>query len=220
MDEQHPAHLLESLAADERLDPVADRVLEVADRVAGEPDSPRSRALRGEWLGHPLHPALTDLPIGFWTSSFVLDLVGGRRMAKASRMLVGAGLLSALPTAAAGLADLREREDQGDRRIGAAHAAANGVATLLYLRSFWHRLRGRRIRGVVTGLAGAAAATAGGYLGGHLAFGRSEPTAGDDPAVDLTGDRAVAEAAARADDAGIVDQQGAALSMSSTSNGT
>ena len=35
--------------------------------------------LSGTWLGHPLHPLLTDLPIGFWTSAFTLDLLGGRR---------------------------------------------------------------------------------------------------------------------------------------------
>ncbi|HEY3485242.1 MAG TPA: hypothetical protein VGK49_07650, partial [Ilumatobacteraceae bacterium] len=35
------------------------------------------QVLGGEWLGHPLHPALTDLPIGFWTSAFVLDMIGG-----------------------------------------------------------------------------------------------------------------------------------------------
>src|SRR5512143_426886 len=31
------------------------------------------------WLGHPAHPVFTDLPVGFWTSSLVVDLVGGKR---------------------------------------------------------------------------------------------------------------------------------------------
>ncbi len=33
-------------------------------------------ALHGVWLGHPLHPALSDLPIGMWTSAGLLDLTG------------------------------------------------------------------------------------------------------------------------------------------------
>ena len=53
-------------------DPVADTVRHTLDR------QPLKDALSGTWLGHPLHPLLTDLPIGFWTSAFTLDLVGGR----------------------------------------------------------------------------------------------------------------------------------------------
>ncbi len=39
----------------------------------------------GSWFGHPLHPLLTDLPIGSWTSAMVLDFVGGRRAAAGRR---------------------------------------------------------------------------------------------------------------------------------------
>jgi hypothetical protein len=30
--------------------------------------------LHGTWLGHPLHPLITDVPIGAWSVSTVLDL--------------------------------------------------------------------------------------------------------------------------------------------------
>ena len=201
MDEQHPARIVvESLGGDERLDRVTRTLEEIAELLIGDPNGPRARALRGEWLGHPLHPMLTDLPVGFWTSAFLLDF-GGKRLAAASKLMVAAGLLSAIPTAAAGLADLRDRDETADRRVGAAHAIANTAALLLYSRSLWHRLRGRRLRGVMTGMAGAAAATAGGYLGGHLAFGSAPST----------------PTAATAEEAGIVDQQGAALAMAAGS---
>jgi nitrite reductase/ring-hydroxylating ferredoxin subunit/uncharacterized membrane protein len=136
---------------------------------------PRGRlkdALHGVWLGHPLHPVLTDLPIGFWTSAFVLDLVGGRPARSAADRLVGLGVVTAVPTAAAGLADWSEL-DQPERRAGAVHAAANVLATALYGLSLIARWRGRRGAGVVLGLAGATAATAGGFLGGHLSFRRA-----------------------------------------------
>ena len=45
------------------------------------PQGPVRDLLSGTWLGHPLHPMLTDLPIGFWTSAWVLDLLGPRRHA-------------------------------------------------------------------------------------------------------------------------------------------
>jgi uncharacterized membrane protein len=129
-------------------------------------------ALAGEWLGHALHPLLTDLAIGFWTSAWTLDLIGGRRSDRAATILVGLGVASALPTAASGLVDWREM-DRSKQRVGVVHAVANVTATALYTASFAQRCRGRRGRGIATGMAAAAVATVGGYLGGHLAFGES-----------------------------------------------
>lgn len=132
-----------------------------------------TRALRGEAIGHPLHPMLTDLPIGFWTSAFVLDLLPIRRTRGVATVLVGLGVVSAVPTAAAGLADWSGLSS-AKQRVGVVHAASNLVASGLYGLSFLARVRGRQLRGVALGMAGAAAATAGGYLGGHLAYG-TEP---------------------------------------------
>jgi uncharacterized membrane protein len=132
---------------------------------------------RGEPLGHPLHPALTDLPIGFWTSAMVVDLLGGRRWSGAGRLLVGLGVLSAVPTIVAGLADLPGLS-RLKRRTAVVHAAANATATLLYVQS-WRSRRRHHLVGVAWGIAGAAAATVGGYLGGWLAFG-DEPSAANE----------------------------------------
>ena len=63
---------------EERLAPVEDVVSEGLDGVAHAMPSRARSVLGGDWLGHPLHPLLTDLPIGFWTSSFVLDFAGKR----------------------------------------------------------------------------------------------------------------------------------------------
>jgi nitrite reductase/ring-hydroxylating ferredoxin subunit/uncharacterized membrane protein len=133
---------------------------------------PLKDALHGVWLGHPLHPLLTDLPIGFWTSAFVLDLFGGRGARRSAQHLVGAGVATALPTAAAGLADWTEL-DPPERRSGAVHAAANLLATALYALSWVARRRGRLVGGLAFAAAGATAATVGGFLGGHLSFRRA-----------------------------------------------
>lgn len=164
-----PRNLGERLEASAGLDAVARPVHRAVTTVL--PRGPLKDTLHGVWLGHPLHPLLTDLPIGFWTSAFVLDLVGGRRAQPAADALVGIGVAAALPTAVAGLADWSELNEP-ERRTGAVHAIANVAATALYGLSFLARRRGRRGQGVALGFAGAAAATAGGFLGGHLTYRR------------------------------------------------
>ncbi len=126
--------------------------------------------LRGRPLGHALHPALTDLPIGFWTSGVVLDIVGGRRSAAAAQRLIGLGVLSAVPTALAGAADVPTLGSR-PRRVAIVHAASNATALALFTRSWWGRLRGRHRSGVIDGLLASSVATFGGYLGGWMAFG-------------------------------------------------
>jgi hypothetical protein len=111
---------------------------------------------------------LTDVPIGFWTNASVLDLFGGRAAAPAARKLVGLGMLTAVPTALAGMADLAEA-DERSRVIGSVHAAANLVGLACYAASYQARRRSRRVRGALWAGAGAGVATVGGYLGGHLA---------------------------------------------------
>jgi nitrite reductase/ring-hydroxylating ferredoxin subunit len=165
-----PRNLGERLEASAALDRVAEPAHRTVTSVL--PSGPVKDVLHGVWLGHPLHPVLTDLPIGFWTSAFVLDLVGGRAARPAAETLVAAGVAAAVPTAAAGLADWSEM-DPPERRSGLVHAAANLSATALYGLSFLARRRGHHAGGVMLGVAGATAATAGAFLGGHLSFRRA-----------------------------------------------
>jgi uncharacterized membrane protein len=148
---------------------VLDRARPMVDQARALMPTQLRDALSGDWLGHPLHPALTDLPIGFWTSASLLDLAG-RRARRAATVMVGLGVATAAPTAAAGLVDWGSL-DPKKQRVAVVHAGANLVATGLYAASFMKRLGGRRGAGVALALAGMAVATAGGYLGGHLAFG-------------------------------------------------
>lgn len=159
----------ERLAAVRWLDAPAHWLSKFSSRQRG----PIADFARGKPLGHPVHPALTDLPIGFWTSSLLLDVVGGRRAAAASRALVGVGVISAVPTVVAGLADLPALSAQ-KRRVAVVHAASNAVATLLYAKS-WSLRKRHRFIGIGIGVAAATAATIGGYLGGWLAFGEVKP---------------------------------------------
>ena len=85
--------------------------------VAGLLENPTLKdALSGTWLGHPVHPMLTDLPIGFWTSAFVLDFLGGKSSRRAAQRLVGLGILSAIPTAVTGAADWSDTDTRRQAR--------------------------------------------------------------------------------------------------------
>src|SRR5947199_1040524 len=83
------------------LDPVVKAVRGNVSKALG-PQKVRD-ALHGVWLGHPLHPMLTDVPIGMWSAAAVLDLMPGTGPAPAA--LIGIGVLAAVTTAVNGWAD-------------------------------------------------------------------------------------------------------------------
>jgi nitrite reductase/ring-hydroxylating ferredoxin subunit/uncharacterized membrane protein len=151
-----------------------------AEAVAGwirgvVPKGPVKDTLAGTPLGHALHPLLTDVPIGTWTSSLLLDLFGGGEARTASRRLVGMGVLASVPTAASGLNDWADTTPASDsvRRIGAVHAVANVAALALYTASWAARRHDDHGRGVALGLAAAGALAVGGHLGGHLSYSKA-----------------------------------------------
>ena len=155
------------------------------------PPGPVKDALSGVALGHPLHPLLTDLPIGTWTSALLLDWIGGRGGEQAADRLIGIGLLATVPTVASGLNEWADSEvgDPGVRRVGLVHAAANVGATVLFGASLVARRRGARGTGKLLALAGGTLLSAGGHLGGHLAFAEgigANQTAFEDPPDDWT----------------------------------
>lgn len=127
--------------------------------------------LSGTRLGHPLHPLMTDIPIGTLASATVLDLLAKERGEHAADMLVGLGLLSALPTAAAGAADWSDSYGP-DQRVGAVHAVANVIGLGLYGWSLRARRRGDRRTATALGVAGMTSMAVGGYLGGYLSHSR------------------------------------------------
>ena len=161
------------------LDPVADAISPTIRQVFGS--GARGAVLRGDWLGHAVHPILTDLTIGSWTSATLLDLVGGRDTAKASQRLVGLGLLTFAPTAWTGWAEWSEAGPR-EKRVGLVHVAVNGAAAGVYTASWRARRQGKHVKGAVLGLVGAGVSGAGAYLGGHLAIARNVGT--HDPAYD------------------------------------
>ena len=126
--------------------------------------------LSGAGLGHPVHPVLTDVPIGAWSMASLLDLCG-EPTERAADVLVATGLLAAVPTAAAGFNDWSDT-DGAASRIGVVHAALNITALGLYGASLAARTAGARGAGRGLGFAGLGVLLTSAYLGGHLAFSR------------------------------------------------
>jgi uncharacterized membrane protein len=165
--------LLERLVEGRRsLDGVAAALSPLAHRVRGH--GPWRRLVTGEVVGHAAHPFLTDLPIGFWTSASLLDLVGGPGAEAAARRLVGAGLASAPAAALTGLAEYDGLTPRS-RRVAAVHAALNVTSLGLYAAS-WAARPQRRRAGVALALAGLSVSGVSAYLGGHLAIGEKVGT--------------------------------------------
>lgn len=167
--------LFDTIAKQEWLDAVGDPLQQGIHDVFGERGRGLKDVLHGTWLGHPLHPVLTDIPVGAWTVAAVLDVVetatGTDSMAKAADAAVAIGLAGAVGAAVTGLTDWSETYDR-PKRIGLTHGLLNIVATSLYATSLALRLRGRqRSKAITLAHLGYAISGFAAYLGGHLVFG-------------------------------------------------
>lgn len=170
-----PLRATRALEQEASLDVGVDALQPVADTIAGSPFAPW---LRGERIGHAVHPVMTDLPIGFFVSSTALDLLGGKATRTGADRLLGLGLLSTIPTVVTGLADWATASRE-TKRVGVVHALANELAATAYGFSWVARRSGRRGLGVALSLVGGAALGVGGYLGGHLALERKHAPSPD-----------------------------------------
>ncbi|MFF8649230.1 Rieske 2Fe-2S domain-containing protein [Streptomyces griseoluteus] len=160
-------HVIQDIEGRAALDALTGPAAELVNKVT-QPTAVKN-ALSGTWLGHALHPVLTDVPIGAWGMATVLDLTAGERGAVAARKLVGFGLLAAVPTAASGASDWADTFG-GPQRVGLVHGMLNGAATVLQAASWLARLTGRRRAGVVLSGVGLGLTGASAYLGGHLSY--------------------------------------------------
>lgn len=158
-------HLISRLEGAAALDPWISRAKSVVDSLV-RPQQLRD-ALHGVPIGHPVHPMGVQVPIGAWLSAAVLDAVPGHE--RAASVLIGVGVLSAVPSAVTGFIDWSELHEQ-QQRVGIVHAAGNAAATGLYVASWIARRRGRPAAGRVLGYLGLGAVSAAGFLGGHLAY--------------------------------------------------
>jgi len=120
-------------------------------------------ALHGTWLGHPLHPALAQVPLGCFASATLCDLAGEP---SAAAKLAAVGLASSAPAALAGATDW-SKSSPSTQRTGLVHAALNTLGLVAWAASLVRRRRGG---GAVLGALGTGLLSASAAVGGHLAF--------------------------------------------------
>jgi nitrite reductase/ring-hydroxylating ferredoxin subunit/uncharacterized membrane protein len=130
-------------------------------------------ALHGVWLGHPIHPVLTDVPIGAWTAALAMDAreaaTGDEAYGRGADFALGVGLVAAVGAAITGLTDWSETDGRS-RRLGLLHGMLNLSATALVATSYVLRQGGSRPAGRTIAAAGYGIAVVAAYLGGHLVY--------------------------------------------------
>lgn len=137
-----------------------------------------SAAMRGEWLGHPLHPVMTDIAIGGYTVAWALDLGWGltdrplsafqKRLKDAADYSIAIGLAGSALCILTGPFDW-ERTKGHARTVGFVHAATNAVGSIVYLGSWLARKRSPKARFWLSML-GTGVITIGAYLGGYMVY--------------------------------------------------
>ncbi len=162
----------------ERLSDGLQHIIQVVVGAHRKPPRRLKSLLNGTWLGHPLHPAITDVPITAWITTAVFDLlwlispVTFAWAARGAEVTVLLGLLAALGAIVTGLTDWSDTYGT-ERRVGLNHALFNAIATILYLVSFVLRLvqaPGDSILAAIIGFVGLASVLYAAYLGGDMVF--------------------------------------------------
>lgn len=146
----------------------------LAFNLLGARARPLQDLLHGVWLGHPLHPVVTDVPLGAWTTALVLDTVDmvaprPHGFRQAAQLSVGLGVLGGVAAALTGLTDWQHTHDDA-RRAGMVHGALNTGALTLYGVSWLDRHRGRHARAKVASGLGYGLTIASSYIGASLVF--------------------------------------------------
>ena len=162
--------VVDSPALDRIAEPLS-KAVRGAYEAAGPAGQQLKDAAHGVWLGHPLHPVFTDLPLGAWTTALALDCTAngdeGRR--RAATFAMGVGLAGALGAAVTGLTDWSETQGES-RRTGLLHGLLNITATTLFATSWAMRQRDSHDTGRAAAWAGYAVAIGAAWFGGNLVY--------------------------------------------------
>ncbi len=131
----------------------------------------------GRWVGHALHPALSDLPIGLWSGAVVLETLGKDVAPRGSGLdpaatLSAVGLLGAVATVATGVTDWTVSDGE-DRNVGLFHGLLNVAGVALQGASLVARLSGHRGSARALSASSLSVTAAAGFVGGHLVQGRA-----------------------------------------------
>ena len=131
--------------------------------------------LHGKWLGHPVHPMITDIPLGAWTTAALLDtmeLCGDDQYKKGADAAIAIGLAGAAGAAVTGMTDWTGTTDI-ERKTGLIHGLLNIGATALYITSLFLRKKTKsRTTAISLSMLGYGITAVSAYLGGTLVYNK------------------------------------------------
>ncbi len=132
------------------------------------PIRPVKDFLNGTWLGHPVHAAATDIPIGTLLLTVILDIAG---QTAAADIALAATILFMLAAAVTGAADYTDT-DGNARTRATLHATVMVVGLLVLLVSLGLRAGGATDRTIPVALSiiGFLIVSAGAFVGGDVVY--------------------------------------------------
>lgn len=161
------------------LDGLSDAIQPLVNRAfssGGEEGKVVKDFLNGVWLGHPLHPVITDVPMGAWTITQLFDLVSvfqgdNTGLDAAADLALGAGIVAAVGAAITGITDWSDTGGP-QRRMGTAHALINVGGLALNVASLGLRMGGKKNRGLARTLSASGYVLSGlaAYVAGELVY--------------------------------------------------
>ena len=169
-----PVNRLEdALTSSDALENISLEVQELLQRLM--PKAP-ARALRGEWLGHPLHPIAVHSPLGGWMIATALDVAPQtdtdeqrQQYENAADLALLLGTIGGLGAITTGWPEWEKARGQA-RRTGLLHGLLTETAFFLNVGSLVARKQGKRKLGKTLSGVGLGIAVAGGMLGGQLVY--------------------------------------------------
>ncbi len=173
----NPKAIPKTIEKQQWLDPAAQTLQKGVERVYGALGPAGDKAkeiMHGDWLGHPLHPAITDIPIGSLSAAVALDTIdavrGTEKLSAGADTAIAIGIGSGLVAASTGWTDWHMMRDQGIKRTGLIHAGLNVTGIALFSLSLLERRKKRRKRGRFLALLGYGLLVAGAFLGGSMVY--------------------------------------------------
>jgi nitrite reductase/ring-hydroxylating ferredoxin subunit len=142
-------------------------------RVLGSPGKYLQDFLNGSWLGHSLHPVLTDVVVGGSTVAVLLEILGWFGVGDLRTAIVWTLALtwiSAVGTIVTGLTDYKDTATGDERNVAGLHGLVNIVATVAFIVAFLAYLGPGGALGPVLLIGGYLVLSVGAFIGGHVVF--------------------------------------------------
>ena len=140
------------------------------------PLRPLKLLANGTLIEHPLHPVVTDVPVGSWTVAILLMLVtlifGVQNLGLATGFAIGLGVLAGLAAIVTGLLDWMD-VDPPELAVGITHGIINIVATIIFAIAFYLLYSGNweiNLTNTLLAVVGYLTVTVGAFIGGSLVF--------------------------------------------------